>query len=180
MKINISLYQAPVWAPRPLKDLSWRELSKKYILTMADPGPIEIDLNIIPDELIEQIKYGLKNKYISTDQVENLGEAQYKKENEAISKATKVLFSEAEAEECNSLLSQNVPLIKRNVDILIDEGALGKLRLLYQLETDGKKRSTVINLLRRAIETTMTVLEATLPYTVNSTIDFAEEPITPS
>ena len=162
IKICLAENGFPVWKPMPMKDQSWKELSNKLQLTASNPGPIEIDLDEIPEEALLQIQGALKKEKITTN-VEASQVLMYNLKREIEEEKNKKdnslgIISKEQIEIAKNILDKSAKEIEKELVKLLDTEQLKIIHAMFQLESVNKKRKGILNKLKKATEDFMNVV----------------------
>jgi hypothetical protein len=173
--VSLVLKKPPFWRAQPLHDKSWKD----QVIELTVQNPIkEVDLSILPEEALGQIKAALRREQISSDvETNKILMYNFSKAVELKEKVNKVLFTLKEKAEFLEILSKNLKEIKLNINKLCDDKNLPVLRLLYDLEKGNKNRDKVLDYLEKTLISLSDKLsEEQLPgqnFTVNTGFEFA-------
>jgi len=140
---------------------------------MSNPGPIELDLDDIPAELLRQVQQGLKEGVLTSDtEIAKVLESDLQK----IKKQKQNMFLTAEHKaKAEELINNSLGKLKRLIRDLVDNDELMVLRCMLDLERKNRARKTVVSLLMKAIKDSISFIEIndnTGTYMLSQTIDF--------
>lgn len=131
-------------------------VGSSFFLSVADPGPIEIDLEDFPEQEKNQIVYGLKTGVLLTEDEVKV-ETTYSTPQEAPVKEVPVpeditLDQQLSAmkQEAKKVLSGKVATVKRRLG---DIQNIHQLKTLFSVEKEGSSRKGVLKALQQLLDT---------------------------